>query len=417
MSNSASNSTSSGSTWTVTAPLLLCALSIVLLLGNTLLPESPIPPLGSLLLGAGGLLTLLWAALAMRRARSRQLQHSAAIEQQNQEAILRLLDELEGLSRGDLTTQVTVSEAFTGAIADSINFTIEQLRQLVISIHAASREILQGSENSHATALQLAEAAQRQASEIGTASASISQIATSIEQVSSHAAESSQVAERSVTIANSGAEAVTRTIHGMTMIREQIQSSAKRVKRLGESSQEIGDFLALINDIADQTNILALNAAIQASMAGEAGRGFAVVADEVQRLAERSSAATRQIEALVRTIQSDTNEAVLSMEETTSEVVRGSQLAQEAGVALDGIKEVSASLAQLISHISSAAQNQSGSAAEVARTMGSIQEITTQTAAGAAASGKAVGDLSALAHRLRQSVDGFTLPVAPSNRR
>lgn len=415
MSKSASDPTTRPLLRGIATPLLLSALAIILLLGNSLLPDSPIPPLGNALFGAMALLMLAWTGLAMRRENSRQLTENSAIEQHNQDAILRLLDELEGLSRGDLTTHVTVSEAFTGAIADSINFTIEQLRQLVISIHAASREILQGSENSHATALHLAEAAQRQASEINTASASISQMAASIEQVSSHAAQSSQVAERSVAIANSGAEAVTRTMHGMMMIREQIQSSAKRIKRLGESSQEIGDFLALINDIADQTNILALNAAIQASMAGEAGRGFAVVADEVQRLAERSSAATRQIEALVRTIQSDTNEAVLSMEETTSEVVHGSQLAQEAGVALDGIKEVSTNLAQLIANISCAAQNQSHSAAEVARTMGAIQEITTQTATGAEATGKAVGDLSALAHRLRQSVDGFTLPaVIPS---
>lgn len=202
------------------------------------------------------------------------------------------------------------------------------------------------------------------------------------------------------------------TITGMDNIREQIQDTSKRIKRLGESSQEIGDIVSLINDIADQTNILALNAAIQASMAGDAGRGFAVVADEVQRLAERSSAATKQIEALVKTIQTDTNEAVISMEQTTAEVVRGARLAQDAGVALEEIEKVSKTLAALIQNISNAARQQASSAGHISNTMNVIQEITSQTSSGTTATAKSIGNLAKMANEMRHSVSGFTLPDA-----
>jgi twitching motility protein PilJ len=238
-------------------------------------------------------------------------------------------------------------------------------------------------------------------------------MAQSIDQVSANAAESSAVAERSVEIANKGNEVVHNTIHGMDNIREQIQDTAKRIKRLGESSQEIGDIVSLIDDIADQTNILALNAAIQASMAGDAGRGFAVVADEVQRLAERSSAATRQIETLVRAIQADTNEAVISMEQTTTEVVRGARLAQDAGVALEEIEGVSKTLAALIQSISNAAQQQTTSAGQISLTMNVIQQITSQTSSGSTATAESIGNLAKMASQLRRSVSGFTLPAAP----
>src|SRR5690606_38250148 len=238
----------------------------------------------------------------------------------------------------------------------------------------------------------------------------VNQMAVSIDQVSANAAESAAVAERSVAIANKGNEVVHNTITGMDSIREQIQDTAKRIKRLGESSQEIGDIVSLINDIADQTNILALNAAIQASMAGDAGRGFAVVADEVQRLAERSAAATKQIEALVKTIQNDTNEAVISMEQTTSEVVRGARLAQDAGVALEEIENVSSNLAELIQNISNAARQQASSAGHISNTMNVIQEITTQTSAGTSATAQSIGNLAEMALDLRESVAGFKLP-------
>jgi len=334
--------------------------------------------------------------------------------EQNQVAILRLLDEIADLADGDLTASATVTEDFTGAIADAINFAIDQMRVLVSSINDTAVQVSSAAQETQATAMHLAEASEHQAQEIAGASAAINEMAVSIDQVSANASESSAVAERSVAIANKGSEVVQSTISGMDNIREQIQETSKRIKRLGESSQEIGDIISLITDIADQTNILSLNAAIQASMAGDAGRGFAVVADEVQRLAERSAAATKQIEALVKTIQNDTNEAVISMEQTTTEVVRGARLAQDAGVALEEIESVSNNLAELIQNISNAARQQASSAGHISNTMNVIQEITSQTSAGTTATAKSIGNLAEMANMLRESVAGFKLPETVS---
>ena len=328
----------------------------------------------------------------------------------NQNAILRLLDEIADLADGDLRSYATVSEDFTGAIADSINFAIDQLRDLVSRITETSEEVAQYTANTQGITNQLAEASEHQAQEIAGASAAINEMALSIDQVSANADESAVVAERSVKIAANGADVVNRSIEGMDTIREQIQETSKRIKRLGESSQEIGNIVALINDIADQTNILALNAAIQASMAGEAGRGFAVVADEVQRLAERSASATKQIEGLVKTIQTDTNEAVISMEQTTAEVVRGANLSKDAGVALDEIQTVSNSLAKLIANISDAAKLQAASAGHIATTMNVVQEITSQTTTATFDTARSVSELANMAETLRDSVSDFKLP-------
>ncbi|CAM3482888.1 methyl-accepting chemotaxis protein [Parendozoicomonas haliclonae] len=360
--------------------------------------------------GVIALLSLLLIGWSMVRETRLRLQETAASNEANQSAILRLLDELADLADGDLTVTATVTEDFTGAIADSINFSIEQLRTLVETINTTAVSVAQAAEETQSTARHLADASEHQAQEIAGASAAINEMAVSIDQVSANAVESSAVAERSVELANKGNEVVQNTIAGMDTIREQIQDTSKRIKRLGESSQEIGDIVSLINDIADQTNILALNAAIQASMAGDAGRGFAVVADEVQRLAERSSAATKQIEGLVKTIQTDTNEAVISMELTTSEVVRGASLAQDAGVSLEEIETVSRSLSELISNISAAARQQSSSAGHISNTMHVIQEITTQTSAGTNASAQSIGNLAQMASEMRESVSGFKLP-------
>ncbi|MEP3561723.1 MAG: methyl-accepting chemotaxis protein, partial [Marinobacter sp.] len=353
---------------------------------------------------------VVFIGFALYRETQSRLTTTQEQNEQNQNAILRLLDELADLADGDLTTEATVTEDFTGAIADSINFAIDQMRGLVQSIRGTAVRVASAAQESQATAMHLADASEHQAQEIAGASAAVNEMAVSIDQVSSNAAESSAVAERSVAIAKKGAEVVQNTIRGMDNIREQIQETSKRIKRLGESSQEIGDIVSLINDIADQTNILSLNAAIQASMAGDAGRGFAVVADEVQRLAERSSAATKQIEALVKTIQSDTNEAVISMEHTTAEVVRGARLAQDAGIALEEIENVSMSLAELIQNISNAARQQSSSASHISNTMNVIQEITSQTSSGTNATAKSIGNLAEMASELRSSVAGFTLP-------
>lgn len=339
--------------------------------------------------------------------RARKIQEE---NERNQMAILRLLDELGDLADGDLTVSATVSEDFTGAIADSVNFAIDQLRLLVSAINNTADNVARSTDDTQSVAMELAEATEHQAQEIAGASAAINQMAVSIDQVSANASESASVAQRSVAIAYNGAEVVQRSIEGMNTIRDQIQETAKRIKRLGESSQEIGEIVGLINDIADQTNILALNAAIQASMAGEAGRGFAVVADEVQRLAERSANATKQIETLVKTIQADTNEAVMSMEMTTSEVVKGARLAKDAGEALEEVQSVSNTLAELIQNISNAARQQAASAGHVSNTMNIIQDITSQTTSGTMAAARSVGQLNEMALALQDSVSGFKLP-------
>jgi twitching motility protein PilJ len=354
-----------------------------------------------------GLIGLLLTIFSDGRRRERA---ATELNQRNQEAILRLLDEMGSLAEGDLTAKATVTEDITGAIADSINFAIDQLRTLVGTINETAVQVAAAAQETQATAMHLADAAEHQAQQITSASAKINEIAASIDEVSKNSAESADVAQRSVQMAAKGAEVVRQTIQGMDNIRDQIQETSKRIKRLGESSQEIGSIIELINDISEQTNILALNAAIQAASAGEAGRGFAVVADEVQRLAERASNATKRIETLVQAIQSDTNEAVSSMEQTTAEVVAGARLAEDAGLALVEIEKVSNDLADLIQSISEASRQQSAAATNITATMTVIQEITTQTSQGASQTAESIGNLAQLAADLRRSVADFKLP-------
>lgn len=361
-------------------------------------------------LAAGILIVFMVIVLLVYRRSDTSVSETSLQNEENQAAILQLLDELADLADGDLRVQATVTESFTGAIADSINFSIDQMRGLVSKINETSGKVSSAADQTKDSVSALSEASQRQAAEIKDVSEAVNEMAVSIDMVSYNAAESSSVAERSVDIASKGAVVVQSTIDGMDNIRGQIQETAKRIKRLGESSQEIGDIVSLINDIADQTNILSLNAAIQASMAGDAGKGFAVVADEVQRLAERSGAAAKQISALVKTIQSDTNEAVSSMEQTTAEVVQGTRLAQDAGVALGEIEGVSKSLAEIIENISDAARQQAASAGKISNTMKSIQEITTATTDGTKETATAVGNLAEMTNELSSSVSGFKLP-------
>ncbi len=352
----------------------------------------------------------LLLVIALVTDQRKRFAQSSELNQRNQEAIMRLLDEMGSLAEGDLTVKTTVSEDITGAIADSVNYAIDELRSLVTTINETSEQVSSSAQESQTTARHLANAAEQQAQQITSATSAINQIVSSMDVVSKDSAESADVAERSVKIASRGAEVVRETISGMDSIRDQIQETSKRIKRLGESSQEIGSIVELINDIAEQTNILALNAAIQAASAGEAGRGFAVVADEVQRLAERSTSATKRIETLVQTIQSDTNEAVNSMEQTTAEVVAGARLAEDAGSALGDIERVSHDLSALIQNISSAAREQSAAATDVSHSMNAIQEITSQTSLGASQTADSIGTLAQLASELRRSVAHFKLP-------
>lgn len=341
----------------------------------------------------------------------RTAREQAEQNERNQQAILRLLDEMGSLADGDLTVEATVTEDITGTIADSFNFAIEELRKLVATVNDTALMVDTATKQTENTAAHLAKATDNQAKEINAATESIVSMAASIEEVSGNAERSSDVARHSVEVAHKGGEAVRRTIDGMNAIRETIQETSKRIKRLGESSQEIGNIVELINDIAEQTNILALNASIQASMAGEAGRGFAVVADEVQRLAERSTNATKQIEVLVRTIQSDTNEAVVSMERSTTDVVGGALLAENAGAALDEIEQVSNQIASLVQNISSSARQQAGSAADVTRRTSRLREIGNQTGKATSATAASIAKLSELATQLRKTVEGFSLPA------
>ena len=325
----------------------------------------------------------------------------------NQEAILRLLNEMGNLADGDLTVQASVTEDVTGAIADSINFTIEELRTLVKGINSATDQVAKATQDTQAISNRLYEASQRQNREIQQASASVLQMAQSINEVSQSAGQSARVAQQSLAAAEKGAQSVQNQIAGMHEIRAQIQDTSKRIKRLGESSLEIGDIVELIADITEQTNILALNAAIQAASAGEAGRGFTVVAEEVQRLAERSGEATKQIDAIVKTIQADTQDAVAAMEKSTVGVVEGTKLSDTAGSALDEIRRVSRELAELIEAISTQTQKQSASVSDVTRGMQGILQITEETTEGTKQTNVSIGQLTKLAAELRSSVAGF----------
>ena len=327
----------------------------------------------------------------------------------NQAAILRLMNELQTVAEGDLTQEATVTEDITGAIADSVNYTVEELRQLVGNVQNTATRVAQTTAQVESTSTELLAASTEQLREIRETGQSVLDMATRINGVSAQAQESSRVARQSLTAAESGLQAVQNAIGGMNSIRDQIQETSKRIKRLGESSQEIGEITELISDITEQTNVLALNAAIQAASAGEAGRGFSVVAEEVQRLAERSGDATRQIAALVKAIQTDTQDAVAAMERSTQGVVEGAKLSDSAGTALSEIDRVSRRLAELIEQISSSATREAASANEVADNIQHIFAVTEQTGEGTRATAQQVRELSRMAEDLRQSVSRFKI--------
>jgi twitching motility protein PilJ len=377
---------------------------------------SELPSWLPLALVLAGLVLVLMALVSGSRLRKALDQQRLAVDTQrkendrNQQAILRLLDELSSLADGDLTVQATVTEDITGAIADSINYAVDALRGLVTTINQSAISLDSATRQTQALSGHLAKASGAQSKQIASATESAGSMASSVEEVSGNAERAADVARHSVEVAHKGGDAVRRTIDGMNTIRETIQETSKRIKRLGESSQEIGNIVELINDIAEQTNILALNASIQASMAGEAGRGFAVVADEVQRLAERAANATKQIEVLVRTIQTDTNEAVVSMERSTTDVVGGALLAENAGAALEEIEQVSNQIASLVQNISGSSRQQTGAAQNIARNMQVLKEISAQTAESTHATSAAIAKLAELSAGLRKAAAGFRLP-------
>jgi twitching motility protein PilJ len=340
-------------------------------------------------------------------AARRQEQQAKSTNDQNQAAILRLMNELQEVADGDLTVQATVSEDITGAIADSVNYTIEELRSIVGRINRTADQVNEASTRAQVTATSLQAASEQQSREIRDTGEAVLRMARQINEVSTRAAESVQVARQSLGASEEGSRAVDNAIAGMNGIRDQIQETAKRIKRLGESSQEIGEIVELISDITEQTNVLALNAAIQAASAGEAGRGFTVVAEEVQRLAERSAEATRQISALIRAIQTDTQDAVAAMERSTQGVVEGARLSDEAGRALGEIGRVSTLLAELIEDFSASTSRQASSAGNVAQSIQRILLVTEQTSEGTLHTAGSIRQLSELALELKSSVARF----------
>ena len=359
------------------------------------------------ILGAGVALTLIFFARLLQQSSRNQALASKHEVDKTQKAIHKLLSDMRKIADGDLTVRTNVTHPTTGAIADAINYTIEELHTLVEQVNQATALVVKSSDQAQYVSSGLLNAAQQQSFRIEETTLAVVGMMESITEISDLATESARVAKQSLMTAEKGTTAVRESIAGMNEIRTHIQDTSKRIKRLGESSQEIGEIVALITDITDQTNVLALNVALQATAAGEAGHGFTVIAQEVQRLAERSAEASKQISELIVTIQGDTQDAIEAMERSTLGVAKGTKRSDAAGRALEEIEEVSKQLAQLVANIFDITHTQTQTANTVVANMEEILHITRQNTQGTLQTTASIRQITGFASELKASVSNF----------
>ena len=359
------------------------------------------------ILGAGVALTLIFFAKLLQQSSRNQALASKHEVDKTQKAIHKLLSDMRKIADGDLTVRTNVTHPTTGAIADAINYTIEELHTLVEQVNQATALVVKSSDQAQYVSSGLLNAAQQQSFRIEETTLAVVGMMESITEISDLATESARVAKQSLMTAEKGTTAVRESIAGMNEIRTHIQDTSKRIKRLGESSQEIGEIVALITDITDQTNVLALNVALQATAAGEAGHGFTVIAQEVQRLAERSAEASKQISELIVTIQGDTQDAIEAMERSTLGVAKGTKRSDAAGRALEEIEEVSKQLAQLVANIFDITHTQTQTANTVVANMEEILHITRQNTQGTLQTTASIRQITGFASELKASVSNF----------
>ena len=328
-----------------------------------------------------------------------------------QKSVVKLLDEVSSISDGDLTVQAEVGPEITGEIAEAFNQMTRNLRSLIRQVKDVTMQVATSATTINDTTEQLASGSGAQAAQIARTTQAINGMAQQLQDVSRNATLSAEVAAGSLNSARTGTRAARDNINAMRSIRMQVQETAKRIKKLGERAQEIGQITGLIDDLSDRTAMLALNASLRASSGGNSGEGFAVVAEEVERLAERSNRLTQQIAGLTQTINLETADVVASMEETIREVINGSSMADEAGRSLVEIEKVSTQLAELLRTISDSARFQAKSSEEISNSMASISEVTALVQNGSKRAADSARMLVELSRELRTSVAPFKLPV------
>ncbi len=353
--------------------------------------------------------------LATTSEAQRKAEEQEQAKEDLQRQVIRLLDDVEGAARGDLTVQAEVTADVLGAVADSFNLTIQNLREIVQQVKLATRQVSKGSTENEMFARGLSSDALRQAEELAVTLNSVQMMTESINRVANSAREAEEVAKQATATAQKGGEAVERTVAGILEIRETVAETTRKVKRLAESSQEISKIVALISQIASRTNLLALNASIEAARAGEAGRGFAIVADEVRQLADRAAKASKEIEQIVLQIQSETGSVMVAMEEGTQQVIEGTRLAEQAKRSLDDIIQVSNRINTLVQSITSDTVEQTETSRAVAQVMQSVELTAQETSQEAQRVSASLQNLVGVARDLLTSVERFRVDAVDRN--